>query len=357
MKGFIMRLPVDVKKALKGSADAFKEGKKQYAENFKDFTKIDEGEYPAVITEMEVGTNEDRLIIKPKYKITGDEFSGRTLFGNTLWLHNSGGVAWFIKFLAVLGKEIDDLTEESLSEVITEILKEKVSVIVKVSYEKGSEWPKVELSRINDSDTGDDTKTGDDKSNDEKNPEDEVVDLSDMTREQLKELIKNEGHDIKVGKSWTDDDIREAIMEITGGGDAGNDDTNKNETPDIEEMTLNELVEYAEGNGYAKKIPGYKKLTRLKLLVAINALSEKKKEEEEFTPSLSKKDFDLIVTLYCGFPAKVKTKEEKKAYLDKFSTEEKRIEHLSKLVFTAEDCLLTDHEDIIRRAGLAENLQ
>jgi len=72
---------------------------------------------------------------------------------------------------------------------------------------------------------------------DDDEPEDEdeeEIDLDSMSRSELKAFIKEEELDIRVLKNWSDDDIREAIVEAMDDDDAFEDDEDEDEPEDEE---------------------------------------------------------------------------------------------------------------------------
>lgn len=89
-------------------------------------------------------------------------------------------------------------------------------------------------SDVGDPDDEDDETVEDDDTEADEEDEDGEDDLDDLDRAELKKLIKSEELDITVKKSWTDDDIRDAIREARSEGGDGDDE-------ELEELDLESL--------------------------------------------------------------------------------------------------------------------
>lgn len=98
-------------------------------------------------------------------------------------------------------------------------------------------------------------------------PEEDEIDLDELDRKELKKLIKDQGLEIKVFQSTSDDDLRAAIAEKLGGDD---------DAPDYEAMDLDELKNTAKERGL--KTTGTKKI----LVARLKTDDESRDENDPF---------------------------------------------------------------------------
>lgn len=105
--------------------------------------------------------------------------------------------------------ENDDIDEEAEADELAEEVEEED----KASKKKAEKPAKKEASKAKKATKKvvEPEEDEDDEEEEEPEDEDENVSLEDMSREELKAYIKEKGLEISVKKSWSDDDIRDAI--------------------------------------------------------------------------------------------------------------------------------------------------
>jgi hypothetical protein len=209
-----------------------------------DLSPIPKGVYDAKIESCAVTKPEGKdERIEVVYVISDGDSKGRKLF-EYVNLESEEG-AWRVRqFLEAVGlvtdkKETGSFEPEKL--VGTEV---KVRVVHQadkrtghegeISSRVGAVWaPGAEDEE--DEDLDEDEKDGEDGDDDE-------VDLDELDRKELKALIKEQGLEIKVSKSMSDQDIRDAIAEALGESDEDDEDADDDEDEDDEdEVDLDEL--------------------------------------------------------------------------------------------------------------------
>ena len=346
------KLPVEFQNALKTAKKSFSEAQKTYKENYKDFEKIPPGTYEGNLASFEFGVSDDRPICKPKYKISSPvEYKGRVLFGDTLWLHNSGGQSWFISYMAKLEKEVESLEPEELLKLSKELVDENPLCKVKVSYkEEDDAFPKVELiSKI-----GEEIDEKSDKSGEGKT-EDGEINLDEMNRSELKQFNRDRELGIKVIPDTTDDQLRDAIKAAIG--EEGGAEKKNEDSLVIEEMRLTEIVKLIENTPkYLKRIKDYENLTKIQLIKAIRKLDDVEKEvdelknlkEEKEEIDLDEKAFVTFLDTNDAYPPKV----DEKKFTKERNTSEKRIQYLSTMEYLVKE-LDEDSADLLKRIGLS----
>lgn len=105
--------------------------------------------------------------------------------------------------------EADDIDEEvEADELAEEVEEEDKAAKKKAEKPAKKEAPKAKKATKKVVEPEEDE---DDEEEEEPEDEDENVSLEDMSREELKAYIKEKGLEISVKKSWSDDDIRDAI--------------------------------------------------------------------------------------------------------------------------------------------------
>ena len=105
--------------------------------------------------------------------------------------------------------ENDDIDEEAEADELAEEVEEEDKTAKKKaekSAKKGAPKAKKATKKVVEPEEDED-----DEEEEETEDEDENVSLEDMSREELKAYIKEKGLEISVKKSWSDDDIRDAI--------------------------------------------------------------------------------------------------------------------------------------------------
>ncbi len=105
--------------------------------------------------------------------------------------------------------ENDDIDEEAEADELAEEVEEEDKTAKKKAEKSAKkEAPKAKKATKKVVEPEEDE---DDEEEEETEDEDENVSLEDMSREELKAYIKEKGLEISVKKSWSDDDIRDAI--------------------------------------------------------------------------------------------------------------------------------------------------
>ena len=108
--------------------------------------------------------------------------------------------------------ENDDIDEEAEADELAEEVEEEDKTAKKKAEKPAKkEAPKAKKATKKVVEQEEDE---DDEEEEEPEDEDENVSLEDMSREELKAYIKEKGLEISVKKSWSDDDIRDAINSL-----------------------------------------------------------------------------------------------------------------------------------------------
>ena len=177
--------------------------------------------------------------------------------------------------------ENDDIDEEAEADELAEEVEEED----KASKKKAEKPAKKEASKAKKA-----TKKVVEQE-EEPEDEDENVSLEDMSREELKAYIKEKGLEISVKKSWSDDDIRDAINallepEEEDDEEQEEDDEEQEEEPEdedenvsLEDMSREELKAYIKEKGL--EISVKKSWSDDDIRDAINALLEPEEEDDE----------------------------------------------------------------------------
>lgn len=106
--------------------------------------------------------------------------------------------------------ENDDIDEEAEADELAEEVEEEDKA-AKKKAEKPAKKEAPKAKKATKKVVEQEEEPEDDEEEEETEDEDENVSLEDMSREELKAYIKEKGLEISVKKSWSDDDIRDAI--------------------------------------------------------------------------------------------------------------------------------------------------
>jgi len=194
--------------------------------------RLPEGDYVAkIIDAKQKESKEGNQMIVWIFQIIEGKYKGKKLTGRTVLVPKA--LFMLRDLLEALGKEVP---EKTVKVKYGECVGEKIGI----SLEDGEYENKAttEVNGFLDADMvgaeEDDDDEDDDDLDDEDDEDDDESDLDDMDRDELKAYIKENDLDVKVKKSWDEDDIREAIGEAE-------DDDDLDDEDDMEEVDLDEL--------------------------------------------------------------------------------------------------------------------
>lgn len=195
--------------------------------------RIREGDYVAkIIGADQKEANSGNQMIVWKLKILEGKYKGKELTARTTLVPKA--LFMLRNLLEALGKEVP---EKTIKVNYKQYIGEKVGITV-----EDGEYNNKTTSEVNDfldpdmvgaEDDEDDEDLDDDDDDDD--DEDDESDLDDMDRKELKTYIKENELDVKVKKSWDEDDIRKAITEAEGDDDEDDGDD------EMDEVDLDEL--------------------------------------------------------------------------------------------------------------------
>ena len=200
-----------VLKRINGYKDA-----KEDSEELKGFGDIEDGRYQAQIESAELAISQkDRAQINIFGKITEGEYEGEQ-FAAFPGLEGKS-----LKFtLAMLGRldyELPDAAD-GIEDIVEDLDSNGASVIIVIkngfcNIEKlNDDAEEVEEGEEEPEDPEVEEEEPEEEEPEEEDPEEEEgIDLEELSRKELKTLIKDQELDVKVTKNMTDDDIRKAI--------------------------------------------------------------------------------------------------------------------------------------------------
>jgi hypothetical protein len=211
-----------------------------------DLDPIPKGVYDAEIESCTVNKPEGKdERIEVVYVITGPEQKGRKLF-EYINLESEEG-AWRVRqFLEAVGLvtdkketgsfEPEKLVGTSVKVRVTHQADKRAGHEGEISSRAGAVWAP---GSDEDEDAEDLDEDADEPDDDD---DDDEVDLDELDRKELKALIKEQELEIKVSKSMSDQDIRDAIAEALGEEDEDEpDDEDDEDDEDDDEVDLDEL--------------------------------------------------------------------------------------------------------------------
>lgn len=279
-----------INKALANADSNLDEAMAKYKDSFEN--PITSGAYEAKLVEAELGINETRGIIKPKWEITDGDFEGKTVFENTLWLHTPGAQAFVLNWLSKLGVDLDEFTFKSdLQKTLKKLIKAGVGGVLKVKEVEDSPFPDVNLMKGSDEAGGSTDDDGEDA--EPETSEDNAPDFDDMKRGQLEDYIDDNSLDIADAEDMSTKELRTAIKEALDGGST---DEGEPETLDLDEMSAKDLRKLVEDESL--DIEDYDDMSKKELIAAIKGLdddsdSKKEKKKEKVDPkyALNKENF------------------------------------------------------------------
>jgi len=143
------KLSSDFLQALKMTAKVnFHDSKKRFEENMKNRRIFQDGKYPAKLIGLEPDVVNDKPILRPKWKFLEGDNVNFSIYGNTFWLHNDGGIAWFLNFLFQIGMDVDNiksLDNDTIQDIIKEVVSQEIVCLVKVVNKPDSDFPDVKM--------------------------------------------------------------------------------------------------------------------------------------------------------------------------------------------------------------------
>lgn len=215
-----------------------------------DFEKAKPGMYIAEIAEVNERDSKsgNGAMLEIVFKIKSDskgKKKGIVGIGSQVWhyvmLEHEPSAFRLREFLEAIGK-VQGKKGEAGTLDTDKLVGLELQVQLKPDRDQDGEYrPKVGKvlglsDTASDEDEDEDGEEEDDEESEEEADDDEdAVDLDELDRAELKKFIKDEELEIKVTRSMSDDDIREAIAEALGGDDEEEDDDAEDEDEDDED--------------------------------------------------------------------------------------------------------------------------
>lgn len=162
----------------------------------------------------------------------------------------------------------------------------KVGKVLELAADAGDD----EEEPDEDDEPDEDEEPEEDDADDEEEDDEDAVDLSELDRKQLKAFIKEEELDIKVTKPMSDDDIRDAIAEALGGDEEEEEEEEPEEDEDdgLDDLDRAGLKKHIKSNDLEVKVT--KSMSEDDIREAIRALAgddDDEEEEEDEAPDYS----------------------------------------------------------------------
>lgn len=197
--------------AIKIPKNAFKQGQKKFKEG-DSFNDVDlpVGTYAAQVQKVRTVETKNGPSAVVDLKVGGEDLDESLLGGRiSVWFSfDEERIVWLFRFLALVGFEVDDLDQATMEEYFIDIGEDKP--IVRVTAKKSGEYMNYRITKLLDDLDPEDIGLGSDSDEDE---EEDEVDLDSMNRTELKAFIKSEKLSVRVKKTMSDEQLREAIEE------------------------------------------------------------------------------------------------------------------------------------------------
>ena len=197
--------------------NALKAGAKKLTEGYGENIELEPGKYTGAVVDGRgvKSANGDQIVFD--VKMGGDDLDASQQGGNVaLWFSlEENRIIFLLKFLVMLGFEIDDDMDQSVIEEAIEEIKAQRPVI-RLTAKQNGEHLNINADRLMDDLSYDDLfPDGDEEEEEEGEEEEEEVDdphgLYSMTRAKLKSFIIKEKLTVKVRTSMSEEDIATAI--------------------------------------------------------------------------------------------------------------------------------------------------
>lgn len=140
-----------------------------------------------------------------------------------------------VKIKAQVGNDEEDEKSKKDSKKKSDSGKKKSAV---VEDDEEEEKPKVKKKPVTVEEDEEDDEEEEDEDDEEEEDDEEGIDIDKLDRKELKELIIQEKLEINVKKSWSDDDIRDAIRKSMSDEE---EEDEEEEEDDDEEITLESI--------------------------------------------------------------------------------------------------------------------
>lgn len=234
-----------IKKYLKTANKSWKDSKTYHEEHFG--KKAPSGDHTVLLIGMDIGVNDERLIVKPKWEIVDGESKGFTVFGDTLWLHTPGAQAFFRNWCIQVDEEPPEDIEEELEEFCKKCIKNSIYCQIRVSYkdEDVDTFPDkvVVISREHDYQSDETSNRKDETGRGESRSSGGGGDLDEMSRKELIKHVEDEGLDKKI-KDYDEMSKKELMEAIVGSQESSSKSKDDNEEVDVSLDAFEEFTDY-----------------------------------------------------------------------------------------------------------------
>ena len=275
------------KKKLAGLKDNYEKARE--AKNTPYEINIENGKYRAALTSLELRESQSsgKLMVMREWTILEGDYAD-TVFNDFIHIESEWGMVNLHRFIEQAGYEIPD-DPASIEEVLNAILGDKPECIIAVRIK--DEFVNVRVREMLSADTNSEEEPEAEEAEEPEAEEPEAEDdgLAEMTRSELKAILKEEAIEFTVYKKTTDEAIIEAIREARGAEIV-------DEEPEAEEEEAEEEAEAEEEEVEEEPAPkkaaakGTDKLKDLKNFCDANdvAYDRKKATEKSLIAAIKK---------------------------------------------------------------------